>query len=403
MLLNKKKELRYVFFGSSTIISRGLEYLVLIFLASYFSKEIYGRFELYKKIIELTSCFLAFGFPTLIMTYTKSSLSKINFTLLSILFSAILLIIIIPIFSYWNILFLIIPILFYTHFFYSGSIIQSFNLVYLGSQYAGYYKLIVSFLFSLVIFLFAYYFNYKYKSLINACYLLYLIMLIRYIFIFYNYLSSGLFDNIKKYSKLFFKILFSSFTLVVTNFVSMAFLYTDIFIINLLDINPMPVIGDYSFVLNIANVLLIIPLTIVQVDINNVKYDNTLIINLIKKIKKYILLFIIPVIIIYLLLTNLIVHKFDNTTTLFILVIFAKIFQALTIPYGFFLIIKKDFSFNLMINILSLVLNIVLSYLLYNSFGVYAIAFVSIFVLAFRYLMLKLRLRSEFIKLRQQI
>lgn len=49
------------------------------------------------------------------------------------------------------------------------------------------------------------------------------------------------------------------------------FMYSDIFVITLLSTQVNKEIADYSFPLNIANALLIIPFTLVQVDIEKIK------------------------------------------------------------------------------------------------------------------------------------
>ena len=60
----------------------------------------------------------------------------------------------------------------------------------------------------------------------------------------------------------------------------MMFLYTDILVIKVLSNNANLDIANYSFSLNISNVLVLIPLTLVQVDIeklkNNYKYTSVL-------------------------------------------------------------------------------------------------------------------------------
>src|SRR5690606_41513439 len=81
-LIDKK----YIYYGGSIVLSRGLEYFVLFFAAGYLAKEAYGQLEFYKKIMEEGSSDLAFGFPALILSYTKSKESKIYFYLLSISF-----------------------------------------------------------------------------------------------------------------------------------------------------------------------------------------------------------------------------------------------------------------------------------------------------------------------------
>src|SRR5690606_316421 len=97
-LIDKK----YIYYGGSIDLSRGLEYVVRFFAAGYLGKEDYGQLVFYKKIIEVGSSVLAFGFPALILSYTKSKESKIYFYLLSLIFvSALLLTLsIVGLFSY---------------------------------------------------------------------------------------------------------------------------------------------------------------------------------------------------------------------------------------------------------------------------------------------------------------
>ena len=79
------------------------------------------------------------------------------------------------------------------------------------------------------------------------------------------------FTKLRKYWKLFKKLLLNSFTLVVSNFANLMFLYTDIFVIKLLSEQANSEIADFSFALNVASVLLLISMTLIQVDIEKLK------------------------------------------------------------------------------------------------------------------------------------
>ena len=52
----------YIFYATSIIISRGLEYFVLFYSALYLSKDTYGELEFYKKIIELLAVALLLAY-----------------------------------------------------------------------------------------------------------------------------------------------------------------------------------------------------------------------------------------------------------------------------------------------------------------------------------------------------
>lgn len=78
-MLRSLLKTRYLYYGGSIVVSRGLEYIVLFFAAHFLAKEDYGELEFYKKAVEIGSNILAFGFPALILSYTKSDESKIYF------------------------------------------------------------------------------------------------------------------------------------------------------------------------------------------------------------------------------------------------------------------------------------------------------------------------------------
>src|SRR5690625_7861851 len=97
-------------------MSRGLEYAVLFFAAHYLSKQDYGELEYYKKIIEVGSSIFAFGFPVLLISYTRRSESKDYFYLLSILYIFILAILSEFILQIFLLLFLVISFLYYSSY-----------------------------------------------------------------------------------------------------------------------------------------------------------------------------------------------------------------------------------------------------------------------------------------------
>ena len=124
---------KYLFYGSSILFSRGVEYLILFFAPLMLSKQDYGELEFYKRIIEFSSTILVFGLPTLLVTYSKSYRSKTYLLIFSLVVIISLSMLTIPFLYYLNYLFLLIPILFYAIFF-SNGVLQMYFLVAKGSN-----------------------------------------------------------------------------------------------------------------------------------------------------------------------------------------------------------------------------------------------------------------------------
>lgn len=375
----------YLIYGSSILFSRGLEYAVLFFAAHHLSKYDYGELEYYKKVIEVCSSVFAFGFPALILSYTKSRDSKNYFFLLGILFVLFVAAVGAIFFSFFNWLFLIVPFVFYAIFF-TGGIAQSYFLVSQGSSYASYYKMIISILFYGLVFFSIYYFDVAGYAYVYVNYLLLPISLIHVTVLFFR--KKIVWLKLKKYWRLFKKLLLSSFTLVISNFANLTFLYTDIFVIKLLSENSNIDIANYSFALNIANMLLLIPLTLVQVDIEKLKLKP----NYLKEINKKILILVLTASIFLLGFYFILVSKFftdySNTINVFTIILLAKIFHSLSSLFGTNLIILKKFKENLFINVAMLLLNILLSYLLFFQFNLIGVAMASLICLIIRYILL---------------
>lgn len=379
----------YLIYGSSIIISRGLEFFVIFYAAFVLSKDLYGEFEYYKKLIETFSIGFAFGFPSLIMSYTRGNRNKDYFYILALIFVLLL-----GILGFWVALLfnkseLIIPFLFYSLFF-TGSITQTYILVRKGSNSASVYKIIISLLFFSTIFLFLQYFHLNEKSLIYACYLLFPLQLL---YVGYQIRVNKInFYALKKYAKLFRRLLYGSITMVVSDFANILFLYTDIFIIKLLSKSPHTEIANFSFALNIGTLMLIIPTTILQVNIEKLKsdqYNQTKILN--KKITFLILGFSLFIILFYKLFTEFIFIAYKETFILFIFIVIAKIFQSQSNLFGTNLLILRKFNLNLIINVVFLIINIILCLILYKPFGLYGIVISSIISLSARnFLLMKL-------------
>lgn len=375
----------YLIFGGSIIATRALEYLVLFFAAHYLSKDNYGELEYYKKIIEVGSSVFAFGFPALIISYTKSKESKLYFYFLSVLFVFFIAFVSFFLLGILNWLFLLIPFIFYALFF-NGGITPAYLLVMKGSNNASFYKIIISVLFYLILFISIYYFDVTGMAYVVTTYILSPLALIYIIYEFYKQRIVKV--KAKKYWRLFKKLLISSSTLVISNFANLMFLYTDIFIIKLLSDNANTDIADFSFALNISNMLLLIPLTLVQVDIEKLKKISGHLNILNKRILILVGLATLFLIAFFKILTETFFVDFKETMILFLIILVAKVFHALSTSYGTNLLIYKKFKENLTINVSMLLLNVILCYFMYSKFGINGVALASAISLFIRYLIL---------------
>lgn len=395
-LIDKK----YIYYGGSIVLSRGLEYFVLFFAAGYLAKEDYGQLEFYKKIIEVGSSVLAFGFPALILSYTKSKESKIYFYLLSIIFvSALLLTLsIVGLFSY-NWFLLILAMGFYGMFF-TGGITQSYQMVYLGSNYASVYKIIISLLFYGGVFCLIYFAGIKGEAyLYPAIFLLPLMFLYTY----FDFRKVRLeLRKLKSYWKLFKKLLISSFTLVVSNFANLMFLYTDILLIKILSNSANTEIADFSFALNVSSVLLIVSTTLVQVDIEKLKSVPNYLYVLNKKIILFSIILASALVVVYYLIINSEIYDgYQNTFTLFLIILLGKVFACMSNAYGTNLTILKKFSINLNINILAFVLNFLICVVAYRFYGLIGLAVTSSCIFVMRFLLFRHYSRIFYSKLKK--
>ncbi|MBB4118418.1 O-antigen/teichoic acid export membrane protein [Mesonia hippocampi] len=385
--INKK----YIIYGTSIAFSRGLEYLVLLYAAYFLSKEAYGELEFYKKIIESLTVFFAFGLPSLLLTYTRSKLSKIYFFTLSFLFLLLLGVLSIPFFIISESLFLLIPVLFHAIFFNNG-ILPVYFLTDRGSNTSAIYKSIISFFFYIGVLLLLIFSSQPQYSFISINYILFPFAVI-YIGKLIISFSIDI-NRLKKYYRLFKKMILNTLTLVVSNFANIMFLYTDIMIIKLISENANNDIANYSFVLNIANMLIFIPLTIVQVDVESIKKENK-IKNLDKRIGVYSLFFLLFLLSAYLILINTYYENYSTTMYLFLTILAAKFFQSQSVLFGACIIIQKRYKQNLYINIFILLFNLIISFLFFKLFGLIGIALGSLLSLAIRYVILRYYVTNE--------
>lgn len=385
MIVKFKPYFKYFFYASSIIISRGLEYFVLFYAALYLPKDAYGELEFYKKIIELLAVALAFGLPSLLLTYTKKKNSKVYLNILGVLFITFLATIVFPLLWAFEFQFIIIPILFHAVFFNNG-VMPVFFITQLGSNKASLYKLVTSFLFYSGIFLLLLFHPEPEKAFVTINYYLIGIGIVFILGLFKSYKIKLTF--LKRYFSLFKKLLLNSLTLVVSNFANIMFLYTDIMIIKLISKTPNTDMADYSFTLNIANILILMPLTMVQVDIEKIK-SSIQIKELNNKIIKLLVVFVLGILLLYVLLINSYYINYKDTFSVFLILLLAKFFQSTSIIHGTIIVINKKFKLNLNINLSMLILNVVLSYLLFTYLNVLGIALASFIILTLRYFILR--------------
>lgn len=376
---------KYIIYGSSIVIARGAEYLVLLIAAGATSKENYGQLEFYKKVIEVFSIVIAFGFPSLILSYTKSEQSKKYFFVLSLIFVSCLSVLIFFLLIPFDLAFLTIPFFFYAVFFQNG-ILQVFLLINKGSQQASFYKIISSIFFYAVILL-LFYFNYYKYSFVIVNYILLPLGLLHLFFLIKSF--DLVKDKLVRYWKLLKKLLASSFTLVMSNFANIMFMYTDIFVISVLSKEASREIADYSFPLNIANALMIIPLTMVQVDIEKIKKSELESLVTQKKIIVYTLFLSVLLIFLFFYLTNTGYSKYSNTTNIFLIILIAKTIQSFNVLLGTKIMIYKLYKLNLIITLSTLIFNLIFSFVIYPYYGLMGVAGVSLISLFFRYVSLK--------------
>ena len=376
----------YLIYGLSIIFSRGFELIVLFIASLFLVKSQYGQLEYYKKIIELGGAFLSLGFPTLIMTYPRSKKSKLHLLVFSVFTILLLAVLLSPVLFYYKLIFLLIPILFYS-FFFTGGVLQSYLLVQYDSQKVSIYKILVSLLFFSGVLFVVLKLNDGADAYVYPAYLLFPLFFIFVIKeIFYQQFRFNIF---KKYAKHFVKLLYGSFTLLLNNFSNLMFIYTDIFLIKYLSENAFKEIADYSFALNVSNILLIIPLTLIQVDIEKLKTNYRIFNQLQRKILVLVGVLSLVLLIVYFGMIHTVFDKYNNTFLIFIILLIAKIFQSSTVIYGASLIIKKKFNHTLFVNLLMILINIIASYLLYSFFGLYGIAIASMFSLMIRLILLR--------------
>lgn len=386
MFKEKLKNYRhYIFYSSSILFGRGLEYLWFFIISYYATKEQYGTFEFYRKIIEFIAVFASFGFPALILTYAKDKNEKNNFFIAGMFLSFSITIItgIILFLLGIDYLILIVPILFYSIFHYSNSIYQAYNLVQKGSKYASLYKTIVSILFTISILLFFFFIEEKEFSIIYCTFPLLLLGLIYFAKDFdlgtIKHGCQSLMETIRLQYV-------NGGVLFLTTVANTFFLTIDVLIIGYYSGTSTPKLAEYNFPLVLASTLLIIPMTITSVDIENYKQSHSKFLSSLKKNTIFTLIASVFVFGFYIILINSFYPDYKNTVLVFSIILVAKILQSITIPYGIYLGTKGIFIFQFKVLLLSLGLNTIFSLLLYNNYGLVGIACISFLSLLIRFI-----------------
>src|SRR5699024_855200 len=141
---------------------------------------------------------------------------------------------------------------------------------------------------------------------------------------------------------------------------------------------------NYSFSLNIGNMLLLVPMTLVQVDIEKLKTNFEFVKTLNKRISVLLAISSVVIIVLFYVLTTYLIPEYKETLGLFMVILIAKFIQAYSPLYGTMLNIFKRYNTNLIINLVTLLINIILSYLLFASYGLYGVAVASIISLFIR-------------------
>jgi len=376
----------YFYFGLSIVASRGMELALMFFAAKYLAKPVYGQLEYYKKVLEVGGILLSFGFPAMILTYTRSKASKVYLLLFSSLFVLAFSLLWLPFLIRWNALDLWPALLFYALFF-RGGVYPLYVLVKKGSDAASLYKATVSFVFYTLVWLYIVRSHDPSKAFVRAGSVLVIPGFLLLVREWWRFGISRM--HVGRYFRLFFKLVYGSLTLVVNNFVNLMFLYTDIFIIKWLSVDPAREIADYSFALNAANVLILIPATLVQVDIERLKAEKGYERALHRKIAVWLIVMSAVLIPAYFYATSRWFPAYAPTTGIFLVILGAKFFQSLGVVYGTGILIQKRYAVNLLINTLALLFNIGASITLYRLLGLYGLAWASLAAIGLRYFLLR--------------
>jgi O-antigen/teichoic acid export membrane protein len=370
-----------------------MEYIWFFVVSYYATKQQFGEFELYKKIIEFASVIVSLGFPGLIITFSKNLKQKNDFFLAGAA-SSIILSVVLGIIGYligFNYLFLIIPILFFSLFHYSNSIYQAYNLVVKGSRYTSNYKNVVSVLFSIAVLGFFFSIEEKEMAIVYSSYPLIIIGIIYFMWDF----------DFGKLKSVFFRVsstikeqYYNGTVIFITTLVNTSFLATDIFIISYFAGTEDTRLADYSFPLMVASALFIIPRTFTSVDVEDYKLSHDKFKKSAQKIFWLCLLAGFGLVLFYFGLINTLFEEYKNTFAVFLVILLAKLVQSITVPYGVYLGTKGIFTYQLKVLITSLGFNVICSILVFDKYDLMGIAVVSLIGITIRLIFYYLKYRN---------
>ncbi len=377
---------RYIGYAVSIVLGRGSEYLVFFLGVSLLSKEQYGVFDFYKRFAELAAILISAGGATFMLTYPKTKSAKSSFLLLTSLTSIVIGILSFPVFWYFNYAALCIPAIAIALFSYSNSTSQSFFLVRHGSKYGAAYKSIVAVFVLIVSSATLYYLETPYAYMISL-YGLFFMGVVWLLYISNNVRKHMVLADFIRYLKLYRKVFFGSILILINTIVGFAFMYSDIFIIKLFSSpeTEASLIADFGFCLTIANMVLLIPTSLVQVDIEKMKKQSFRLSPFIVKSHKLLLLSTVVTFGFGVLLTQTIYDEYAHLLLLFTIILFGKYFQGASVPIGTYNLIKKYYMTNFYINIFILGTNVIAGVLIFPKFGSLGVALLSSSLLFVRY------------------
>lgn len=378
---------KYFIYASSILFGKGLEVGTIVFLSFYLTKEQFGNFEFYRRILEFGAIFISFGASTLIMSASKSKVSKIGYFKAGVIVSLLLVFLISPFLAYFNYSFLLLPLIYYAVFFHSNSLIQSFLLVYYDSNKSAQYKYIMATFFSVLLVLFSIFY-----SADTIVYTSNAMLIIAMIYLYRVFKKEKIFNFkvLKNYLHIYLKKVYKSLAVVVNNIVTIAFFTTDIFIITWLSSDKYIEIANISFVLLLTNLLLLVSTTYSQVDIELLKKDSALTMaTIVKKIQKYNLYGMVLITTIYFISIQTYFYKYNDTLMIFVILLFGKYIQSISIPYGYLFMIKNMYFTNMKLNIFILAFNMLFGLLAYFYFRLYGLVSITNLSLLLRYMIAK--------------
>ncbi|NNL08716.1 MAG: hypothetical protein HKP38_05785 [Croceitalea sp.] len=230
------------------------------------------------------------------------------------------------------------------------------------------------------------------KALVYASYPVYSMGLVYLLYVLRRHWQFDGILKIKTFFKLFIGQLGNMAALIAGNISNVAFLVTDIFVIRFMAKSEdlaLVEVAIYSFALTIASLIIIIPNTILSVDLEKMKYN----LHAFDAAKSKIVtlnLIIIPLVFIgYTLGVTFIYTEYNGTLMLFGLILISKFLQILGMPYGTYLSIKRKYVLNFSINLSVMLFNIVLSISLYLYLNLLGIAIGSLVSLLIRFLLFR--------------